>query len=73
MTRGLPEADGLSLVPDRTFLRPVSPFRRILTIAALVLATMTLAASCSTQQAQARFAVRGTPVPTEKASQIAEY
>ena len=51
----------------------MSPLRRILTIVALVLATMTVAASCSTQQVQTWFSARGTPVSTQKASQIAEY
>ena len=51
----------------------MSPFRRILTIVALVLATTSVAASCSTSQVQTWFASRGTPVSTQKASQIAEY
>ena len=51
----------------------MSPLRRIITIVALVLGTMTVAASCSTQQVQTWFAARGTPVSTAKASQIAQY
>lgn len=51
----------------------MSPLRRFITVVALVVAAMSVSASCSAQEVQAWFAVRGTPVSDAKASQIAEY
>lgn len=51
----------------------MSPLRRIITVAALVVAAMSVSASCSASQVQTWFAARGTPVSDAKASQIAEY
>ncbi len=51
----------------------MSPLRRFITVVALVVAAMSVSASCSAQEVQAWFAARGTPVSDTKASQIAEY
>jgi len=51
----------------------VSPLRRIITTAAIVLAAVTVGASCSAQQVQAYFAVSGRDITTAQASQIADY
>jgi hypothetical protein len=51
----------------------LSPLRRIITIAALVLAAMSVGASCSAQQVQAYFSLSGRDITTAQASQIADY
>lgn len=51
----------------------MSPLRRFITVAALVVAAMTVSASCSAAQVQTWFAARGTPISDAKADQIAEY
>ncbi len=51
----------------------MSPLRRILSIAVVVLASMSVAASCSAQQVQTYFSLSGRDITTTQASQIANY
>ncbi len=51
----------------------MSPLRRILSIAVVVLASMSVAASCSAQQVQTYFSLSGRDITTAQASQIANY
>ena len=51
----------------------MSPLRRILSIAVVVLASMSVAASCSAQQVQTYFSLSGRDITTTQASQIASY